>query len=704
MRIKYQKPNKIVLYFLLGIVVPCILLSYFAYRGVRNESAFLERRTINEHQNTANLIINQIDNFITKEASDLNNYIQQFERERNSIDSDSRTTSSFKPALIHSIFSIDSHSEFTFHYPKLLYLPDKENQDFVNGKISTTSQLFNQAHHLEYVEKNYKKTLEVCQSALSQNYNANIKSALWNTIARLQRKNAQPDKAILSYHNLIKKYGNLNGPGAISFGLAAHFELGSLYITVKDTLKAVEIYLDAYHNIVESTWNLQKSQFQFFLKSVGDSLKSLLSVKKNIQNIKYFGSVFDSLRNQLENKNQMTEYLLKFLKKGADILDQKIGDNIRNKPSGLFLEILDNDYLISLITTEELNADESENVWGVIWDIENFKNQYLRSLLENSLESNEAYWQVVNNNGNIILQSKTSEPGKKTVTINLVNNFPPWSIELFRQDPKLFEQILNLRRSIYFYILILVAGILGCGLILTSYSINREIELAQLKSEFVSTISHDLRSPLTSIRQMAEMLETGRVITKERRHKYYEVIVEQSEKLSLLINNILDSTKMEEKKRTFDFEVVTFEKLLNEILSTTKKRIHHEGFTLNIEIDRNLPEIVVDRSAISQAIANLVDNAIKFSNENKEINVRSFSESGYVVVEIQDFGIGIKDDEKNKIFNRFYRGSDESVRGRTKGSGLGLTLVKQIIDAHNGDVTVDSELGKGSTFTIKLPV
>ena len=400
----------------------------------------------------------------------------------------------------------------------------------------------------------------------------------------------------------------------------------------------------------------------------------------------------------------MTEYLLKFLKKGADILDQKIGDNIRNKPSGLFLEILDNDYLISLITTEELNADESENVWGVIWDIENFKNQYLRSLLENSLESNEAYWQVVNNNGNIILQSKTSEPGKKTVTINLVNNFPPWSIELFRQDPKLFEQILNLRRSIYFYILILVAGILGCGLILTSYSINREIELAQLKSEFVSTISHDLRSPLTSIRQMAEMLETGRVITKERRHKYYEVIVEQSEKLSLLINNILDSTKMEEKKRTFDFEVVTFEKLLNEILSTTKKRIHHEGFTLNIEIDRNLPEIVVDRSAISQAIANLVDNAIKFSNENKEINVRSFSESGYVVVEIQDFGIGIKDDEKNKIFNRFYRGSDESVRGRTKGSGLGLTLVKQIIDAHNGDVTVDSELGKGSTFTIKLPV
>jgi len=203
---------------------------------------------------------------------------------------------------------------------------------------------------------------------------------------------------------------------------------------------------------------------------------------------------------------------------------------------------------------------------------------------------------------------------------------------------------------------------------------------------------------------MAEMLETGRVITKERRHKYYEVIVEQSEKLSLLINNILDSTKMEEKKRTFDFEVVTFEKLLNEILSTTKKRIHHEGFTLNIEIDRNLPEIVVDRSAISQAIANLVDNAIKFSNENKEINVRSFSESGYVVVEIQDFGIGIKDDEKNKIFNRFYRGSDESVRGRTKGSGLGLTLVKQIIDAHNGDVTVDSELGKGSTFTIKLPV
>ncbi|MBC8180705.1 hypothetical protein H8E88_06225 [candidate division KSB1 bacterium] len=341
---------------------------------------------------------------------------------------------------------------------------------------------------------------------------------------------------------------------------------------------------------------------------------------------------------------------------------------------------------------------------GGIWNTDNFRDQYLRSLLENSLELTDVYWQVLDNDGNVILQPKSSEPGKKTVTINLANNFPPWSIELYQKDAKLFEQILNLRRSIYFYILILVAGILGCGLVLTSYSINREIELAQLKSDFVSTISHDLRSPLTSIRQMAEMLKTGRVPTNKRRQKYYEVIVDQSEKLSLLINNILDSSKMEEKKRGFDFEVVNFRKLLFDILSIIKQRVQHEGYTLKTEIDKSLPEIEVDRSAVSQVIANLVDNAIKFSNENKKINVRSFAESDYVVVEIQDFGIGIKKDDINKIFNRFYRSGDESVRSRIKGSGLGLTLVKQIIDAHRGQVFVESAVGRGSTFKIKIPI
>ncbi|MBL7093868.1 hypothetical protein ISS22_07835 [candidate division KSB1 bacterium] len=367
MRIKYQKPNKIVLYFLLGIVVPCILLSYFAYRGVRNESAFLERKIINEHQKTANLITNQIDNFITTERNIFKNYVQQLGMERNSIDTDSLISSLSKQTLIHSIFSIDSRSEFTFHCPKLLYLPDKENQDFINSKNSLISRLINIAHHLEYVKKNYKKALEVCQSALSQNYNANIKSTLWNTIARLQRKNAQPDKAILSYHNLIKKYGNLNGPGGISFGLAAHFELGSLYITVKDTLKAVEIYLDAYHNIVESTWNLQKSQFQFFLKSVSDSLNNLITVIKKDQNIINYKSVFDSLRSQLKLKSQMTEYLLLFHENGAEILAQKIGkDNLNkiNKPSQLFLEILDNKYLINLISIEEPHDIKSDVIWG----------------------------------------------------------------------------------------------------------------------------------------------------------------------------------------------------------------------------------------------------------------------------------------------------------------------------------------------------
>jgi len=702
-----QKPNKIVFYFFLGIVVPCILLSYFAYRGVRNESAFWERRTINEHQKTANLMINNVDSFIAAEEQAMSNFVQQFKENRDVINFDSLKNSCFNHTLVHSIFSIDPFNKFTFLHPKPLYFPDKENQSFISSKNSSISNIINDAHRFEYFEKNYQKALEIYLTAMSQNFNMSTKAIFLSAIARLQRKNIQFKKAIINYQNLIKNYDNLIGPGSIPFGLAARLELGSLYLMSKDTLNAVDVYLEVYQNILESTWNLQKSQFLFFVNSVDDSLKNLITALNNNRDIKKPCSLFDTLNVQLKRKIKITEYLLTFYEKGGDLIVQKFRKdslNNVNAPSQFFLQIQDRKYLISLIKSEGFQNVNSEKIWGVIWNIDNFRDQYLRSLLINSLELSDVYWQVLDNDNNIILQANSSEPGKKTVTTNFINNFPPWSIEIYQKDAKLIEQIINLRRSIYFYILLLVAGILGGGLVLTSYSINREIELAELKSDFVSTISHDLRSPLTSIRQMAEMLKTGRVPTKKRRQKYYGVIVDQSEKLSLLINNILDSSKMEEKKREFDFEVVNFGKLLFDILSVIKQRVRHEGYTLKTEIDKNLPEIVVDRSAISQVITNLVGNAIKYSNNDKRINVRSFTESDYVVVEIQDFGIGIKKDEINKIFKRFYRGSDESVRSRIKGSGLGLTLIKQIIDAHRGKVLVESILGKGSTFTIKIPV
>jgi signal transduction histidine kinase len=228
------------------------------------------------------------------------------------------------------------------------------------------------------------------------------------------------------------------------------------------------------------------------------------------------------------------------------------------------------------------------------------------------------------------------------------------------------------------------------------------MELSRMKSDFVSTVSHEFKSPLTSIRQIAEMLETGRIPSEERRQKYYEVLLEQSERLSLLTDNVLSFAKMEEGKREFVFEETDIKTLLMEIVSTIQDRVRHEGFTIELEIEDFLPPIVADVPAITQAVTNLIDNAVKYSGESKKVVVNVRVDEKDLVIDVRDFGVGIKKVELNKIFDRFYRGGDELTR-TIKGSGLGLTLVKQIVEAHYGSIQVESELGKGSVFTVKLP-
>ncbi|MEE8378281.1 MAG: HAMP domain-containing sensor histidine kinase, partial [Candidatus Aminicenantaceae bacterium] len=312
-------------------------------------------------------------------------------------------------------------------------------------------------------------------------------------------------------------------------------------------------------------------------------------------------------------------------------------------------------------------------------------------------------WIVRDRDGAHLLSSEDFPSSTINAQANFKGNFPDLQLELSQQDPQLFENFLTSKRGVYFFMFLLIGGILIFGSILIVRTVSRELELARLKSDFVSTISHEFKSPLTSIRQLAEMLQSGRVPSDKRRQKYYDVLVEQSERLTLLTDNVLSFAKMEEGKKEFVFENLDVEALLDDIVSAFQDRISHEDFKLELDVKGPLPSINADGSALTQAINNLIDNAIKYSGETVEANVSASVEGNDLIIAVEDFGIGIRSEEIDKIFDRFYRGGDELTR-TIKGSGLGLTLVKQIVEAHKGFVSVESELGQGSTFTIKLPL
>jgi signal transduction histidine kinase len=240
------------------------------------------------------------------------------------------------------------------------------------------------------------------------------------------------------------------------------------------------------------------------------------------------------------------------------------------------------------------------------------------------------------------------------------------------------------------------------GIWLTYRNVSREMTLARVKSDFVANVSHELRTPLALIRLYAETLELGRLKDKEKYQEYFRIIREESERLTALINNILDFSRIEAGRKEYEFQETDLGELVHSTLESYRFQIQQNGFAFEENISGDIPPVKVDREAIARSLLNLVNNALKYSRDRKFIGVSLYRSGGSINLEVRDSGIGIPANEQDKIFEKFYRCGDPLVHN-VKGSGLGLSLVRHIARAHGGDVTVESAPEKGSKFTIALP-
>ncbi len=241
------------------------------------------------------------------------------------------------------------------------------------------------------------------------------------------------------------------------------------------------------------------------------------------------------------------------------------------------------------------------------------------------------------------------------------------------------------------------------GLGLVWANVRRELRLSRLKSDFVANVSHELKTPLALIRLYAETLELARVPSEGRKSEYYRVIGKESRRLTQLINNILDFSRIEAGRKEYRLVPSDIAAVVRDVVESYRFAIEKLGFALSVELQDDLPPLELDPEAVSQALINLLNNAVKYSPEQKAITVRLARKAERVRLSVSDRGIGIPRSEQRRIFEKFYR-VETSLVHATKGSGLGLALVQHIVEAHGGKVEVDSTPGGGSTFTISLPL
>jgi two-component system phosphate regulon sensor histidine kinase PhoR len=251
---------------------------------------------------------------------------------------------------------------------------------------------------------------------------------------------------------------------------------------------------------------------------------------------------------------------------------------------------------------------------------------------------------------------------------------------------------------------LLLAAVVAGGVLFALRAASREMRLSQMKSDFVSNVSHELRTPLASIRVFGELLRLGRADSPEKVREYGEYIETESRRLTGLINNILDLARIESGRKSYDFAAVRLEEVVEETLRTFRVSLSQSGFRIDYRPPAEpLPQLSLDAAAIAQSLGNLLDNAVKYSGEARDIEVGVRRDGDRAVIWVKDQGIGIPRGEQEKIFDRFHRVASGLVHD-IKGSGLGLAIVRHNIEAHGGRVELESRPGQGSTFSIVLPL
>ena len=474
--------------------------------------------------------------------------------------------------------------------------------------------------------------------------------------------------------------------------------LENIYLT---QLESVLLSINRFSDDVLSDWT--------------NDLESRITLDKQLS----LNAIYNDLkknRNSLDNLFRIDSSLTDLILLGSDV-PQSVNIDIKfiltenkNKIGKLFT-YLDGGYRklepLNTANTEEnivvfvLNYKNKKTVFGYLINAERFIKQVLSPKIQ-EVAREDIVIKCFRKTGNSLVYSTDSYyDSKEIIAKKEFWLFPNYEIGISLKGESL-EEIVKARSYFNLSLLGALNFLLLIALFYLYKSIKKEIHFAQLKSEFVSNVSHELRTPLALISMFAETLELDRVKTEEKKKEYYSIISQEAQRLSKIVNSILNFSKMESGKRKYNLVSININDVVEKVLSAYEFHLQNKGFKVELNLDESVKTILGDEEAISECLINLIDNGVKYSTDEKKLIIFTTQKEEKVCLQVKDFGIGINKEDQKKVFEKFYRVPSNLVHN-TKGTGLGLSLVFQIMQAHNGKVILESVIGKGSTFSLCFP-
>ena len=660
--------SRLTIIFILAVIFSGSVLTYFSINNISNLKELTEKRILEEQR--------ELSARASAAATDMLGKVTAGFRKEIILPGtmkDSLLKRAAEFDFITQPFILNNNGRFIS--PNFIGILESPSNIRLSGRFVSA---FSAGETAEFGERNLRKAKEYYLSGLSYSTGIIDSTKALNALGRISVKLNDTGNAISYYSLIITNYSTVTDANGLPYVYYALPQLLKIPVTnyLEKILSAIQLCLEKMEaGSVPMNYNTEE-----LLSLVADWLKVNTSIYQ--QGSINIGNLISSLEQQAQFINLYGNELSELVKKGNRDNNPVAGNAFKvvNAISG-------NNQEFFLINTN------FENPAGFLIDNKKLLDTIAKTDLQNGFEFD------------YIIEFPDSYSSRISgdnlvYTTQLNPLFPEQLIEIKPNDENLIKDLIKRRGWIYGIasVLLLVAMCLGVVLILRD--IAREKHLARLRSDFISNVTHELKTPLTSIRMYAESLMMGRVKSDQVQKEYLSVVVNETDRLKRMINNILEFSKMEKGKPEYHFVNSNLALILNASIHEMNYWLEKEGFDVVTEMDDKI-YVEVDPEKMKQAIGNLLSNAIKYSADTKKIFLRLFKKPEHVCIEVEDCGIGIPEDKLARIFEEFYR--IEQKEG-ISGTGLGLTVVKEIIEAHNGTISVTSEIGKGSRFTVTIPL